>query len=101
MTPEQKEIIRLKDIIESNHERHVIREGNLERELREIKVELNEIKRHGIKLSTGKYSLDYVMYCLSSRARIERQYDELQELYLALVKDNQTCRHLTEHFVVQ
>ena len=95
---ENKTIERLRSIILENKEKFAVETALLKEELRKLKNEHNEIKQHMIKKSNGTSEIDYVMYCITSKSRLELQYAKLQEDFLLLAEDNNKCRELTEHF---
>ncbi len=79
-------------------EKFAVETALLKGELQKLKDEHYEIKRHMIKKSNGTYEIDYVMYCITSKSRLELQYAKLQEDFLLLAEDNNKCRELTKHF---
>ena len=95
---ENKTIERLRSIILENKEKFAVETALLEEELRKLKNEHNEIKQHMIKKSNGSHEIDYVMYCITSKSRLELQYAKLQEDFLLLAEDNNKCRELTKNF---
>ena len=79
-------------------EKFAIETALLKGELQKLKDEHYEIKRHMIKKSNGGYQIDYVMYCITSKSKLEQQYAKLQEDFFLLAEDNNKCRELTKHF---
>lgn len=106
---EKKTIEHLRGIIVKNKEKFkaetallkekfAVETALLKEELQKLKDEHYEIKRHMIKKSNGGYQIDYTMYCITSKSKLEQQYAKLQEDFLLLAEDNNKCRELTKHF---
>lgn len=93
-------IERLHYIIRANRERHANEKHELIKELKKVQDELADLKIHSFKTKSGRYSIDYVMYCIIAKIRLGEQYDALQTNFYAVCRELNKYKAITRNFTV-
>ena len=89
---------RLKFIIAENKAIFTKERNDLLSKLSTANRELFAIKKHSIKKANGEHSVDYLMYNITAKADLEKQYGTLQINYETILERNRELEELTKHY---